>query len=187
MSSFEDVKKNPNVGRRNDSVTLCFDSDLDREYRELEVELEDAMRAEAKAAADEGKSNRRVAEKPRSHVISQQMADLREQNADSFYEFKVQALPRPEWNALRAKHPPRDTHKDEDGGAFDSDTFPPAAVAASLIDPEPSEENLAWMTEYCTAGDWNRLGLLCWGLNEGTRAAPKAVPVSSTQGGSETE
>ena len=33
---------------------------------------------------------------------------------------------------------------------------------------------IAWLDENLTSGDWNRLGILCWALNEGTREAPKA-------------
>jgi hypothetical protein len=182
--SFADVMKAEKNGRRRGSVTLCFNSDLDREYRELEVELEDAVAAEARAASDETKtSGRRVAEKPRSHQIAAQMKELREVNADAFYEVSVQALPRAEWLQLRAQHPPRDSHKDEDGGAFNSETFPPAAAAASLIDPEPTEDVLAWLEANLTSGDWNMLGILCWGLNEGTREAPKEDRASSILSG----
>lgn len=185
--SFDDVMKSDKNGRRRESVTLCFNSDLDREYRELEVELEDAIATEARVASDDGaRSPRRVAEKPRSHTLAQQMADLRNDNPESFHEFVVQALPRAEWVALRAKHPPRDSHKDEDGGAFNSDTFPPAAVRASLVEPEPTEDVLAWLDENLTSGDWNALGILCWALNEGTREAPKADRVSSILSGNAT-
>ena len=124
--SFADVMKADSNGPRTGSVTLCFNSALDREYRELEVELEDALADEARVAKDDGaKSNRRVAEKPKSVQIATQMKALREDNPQAFYEVVCKALPRAEWLALRAKYPPRDDHKDEDGGAFNSDTGTP--------------------------------------------------------------
>lgn len=185
--SFADVMKAEKNGRRRGSVTLCFNSELDREYRELEVELEDAVAAEARAASDETKtSGRRVAEKPRSHQIATAMKAIREDNADAFYEFVLQAMPRSEWLALRGQHPPRDTHKDIDGDAFDSESFPPAAARACMIDPEPTEDALAWLEDNLTAGDWERLGMLAWSLNEGTREAPKVERALSILSGSET-
>lgn len=172
--SFDDVMKAADNGPRTDSVTLCFNSDLDREYRELEVELVDAERAEARAAGEDGKTNRRVAEKPRSHQIAARIAAIREEHPTAFYEFVLRALPKPEWLKLRSDHPPRDSHKDEDAGMFNSDTFPQAAVEACLVDPEPTLERLEWLTANLTTGDWNRLSILAWSLNEGTREAPKA-------------
>jgi hypothetical protein len=186
--SFADVMKSEKNGRRRDSVTLCFNSDLDQQYRELEVKLEDAIADEARVAGDEDRrSGRRVAEKPLSHQLAAQVAALREDNPEAFHEFVLQALPRSEWVALRAKHAPRDSHKDEDGGAFNSETFPPAAVRASLVDPEPTEDVIAWLDENLTSGDWNRLGILCWALNEGTREAPKAGLALSILSGNATD
>lgn len=185
--SFDDVMESDQNGRRRDSVTLCFNSDLDREYRELEIQLEDAATVEARAAGDEGaRSSRRVAEKPQSHQIAEQIVALREDNPAAFHEFVLQALPRAEWVALRAQHAPRDSHKDEDGGAFNSDTFPPAAAKASLVDPEPRDDVLAWLDDNMTSGDWNRLGIMCWALNEGSREAPKAERALSILSGSAT-
>ena len=172
--SFADVMKAADNGRRKGSTTLCFNSDLDREYRELEVELEDAIADEARAASDESRSTgRRVAQKPRSHEVAAAMKAVREDNPHAFHDVVLQALPRAEWLALRAKHPPRDSHKDVDGGVFNSETFPPAAVGACLVDPEPSDDVLAWLSENLTSGDWDRLGVLAWALNEGSREATK--------------
>ena len=138
-------------------------------------------------ASDDKPSGRRVAEKPKSHQIATQMKAIREDNPQAFYEVRCKALPRPEWMRLRGQHPPRDSHKDIDGDAFNSDTFPPAAAAACLVDPVPTEDVLSWLEENLTAGDWNTLAILCYGLNEGTREAPKADRALSILAGSATD
>jgi hypothetical protein len=186
--SFDDVMKADSNGPRTGSVTLCFNSDLDTEYRDLEVRLRDAIADEARVAGDdERRSNRRVAEKPLSVQIAAQMKAIREDNPQAFYEVVCKALPRAEWMKLRGQHPPRDSHKDIDGDAFNSDTFPPAAAAACMVDPDPTEDVLSWLEENLTAGDWNTLAILCYGLNEGTREAPKADLALSILAGNATD
>lgn len=181
--SFADVMKSDKNGRRKQTVTLCFSSDVDSEYRDLEVELDDALSAEAAiSSSEEKRTNRRVAEKPQSFQIAERMKALREQNADAFYDVVLQALPRAEWLKLRSAHPPRDDEK-ADAGYFHAENFPPAAVKASMVDPEPTEDVIAWLEENLTSGDWERLALTAWTLNEGSREAPKLDRVSSILSG----
>lgn len=184
--SFADVMKNEANGRRRESVTLCFNSEIDRTYRELEVELRDALAAESRPSDDDRRPNRRAAEKNPSYYIAEKMAALREEHAAAFHEFVCEAKPRAEWLALRSAHSPRDGHP-EDGGVFNSDTFPPAAVAACLVDPEPTPDVIGWLEENLTSGDWDALGVLCWAINEGNREAPKAERVSSILAGTANE
>ena len=181
--SFAGVMKSDKNGRRKQTVTLCFSSEVDSEYRDLEVELGDALSVEAAVSSSEDRrTNRRVAEKPKSFQIAERMKALREDNADAFYDIVLQALPRAEWLALRGQYPPRDDVK-ADAGYFNSESFPPAAVRASLMDPEPTEDVLAWLDENLTSGDWERLAFAAWNLNEGSREAPKLDQVSSILSG----
>jgi len=56
------------------------------------------------------------------------------------------------YDDLLAEHPP--TKKDkEDGGVWNGDTFPPALIAASSMDPKISVEEA---TEVWTSPDWSR-------------------------------
>lgn len=171
--SFADVMASKNNGRRTAMVDVCFSPVIAREFSELAVELEEAERvAEAAKRADKPAGNRRLGASPTSQTIATKMAALVDANPDAFFELKMQALPRAEWIALRNQHAPRDG-VDADGGLFNSDTFAPAAVEACLVDPEPTPEALAFLDESLTNGEWERLTLIAWGLNEGSREAPK--------------
>lgn len=184
---FADVMKSDKTGRRKHTITLCFSSEVDAQYRDLEVELGDALSAEAAVSASEDKkSNRRLGEGAKSVQIAQAMKDIRTDNADAFYDVVVQALPRVEWLALRGQHSPRDD-KESDGGAFNSETFPPAAVEASLVDPEPTEDVISWLHDNLTSGDWDRLAAAIWFLNEGSREAPKLDRALSILNGNASE
>lgn len=66
-------------------------------------------------------------------------------------EFVFAALSSLELDRLQAKYPPTAQQKLE-GMAWNSQTFPPALVAACLQDPEVSEEE---MTEIWQSGAWS--------------------------------
>lgn len=66
-------------------------------------------------------------------------------------EFELQALSAHELDKLQAKHQPTASQKLQ-GMAWNGDTFPPALVAACLVDPEVSAEE---MTEIWTSGEWS--------------------------------
>jgi hypothetical protein len=57
-----------------------------------------------------------------------------------------------DWESLVAKHPPTGAQR-ADGQPFNTDTFPPALLAAVCVDPAISEED--WV-EIWTSPDWNR-------------------------------
>lgn len=183
--SFSEVMKSTKNGRRTHTVTICFSSEVDAEYRDLEVQLNDALAAEAEGS-EAPRAGRRVAEGLQSVSIAEKMKALRDDNAASFYDLVLQALPREGdggWLKLRSDHPPRD-NEDADAGAFNSKTFPAPAVKASLLDPEPNDDVLAYLDENLTSGDWDRLAAAVWFLNEGSRQAPKLDQVSQILSGS---
>lgn len=175
-------------GRRKAHTQVCFSSELIDEFEGLAIELQDAIGIEQAAAApkDPDKVNtkkRLVADEPASKVIAQKMAALMEANPEAFYELEFEALERAEWLGLRAQHPPRDGNVD-DQGMFNNETFGPAAIEACLIDPEPSAEVMAFFASKLSTGEWERLSMLVWSLNEGGREAPKLDQALSILNGS---
>lgn len=174
--SFADVMASPSNGRRTATTRVCFSPDINQQYAELAVRLEDALESEQRTPRhpDDKKvdtTRRLVATEPESTKIAQQMADLVENNPTAFYEVKLEQATRPEWLALRAQHAPRDGVV-ADRGAFNADTFPPAAVRLSLVDPEPTDEVMAFLTANLSSGEWERLTGAVWDLNEGAREVP---------------
>jgi hypothetical protein len=180
--SFADVMASKNNGRRRATARVCFSPDIETRYRELEAELEDAYSAEQARDPDKP-SGRRLAEEPRSVQIAKQMADLIADNAESFYELVFEQARRHDWLQIRTAHPPRDGNVN-DGGLFNHETFPPEAIRLCLVDPEPTDETMEFLEENLSNGEWERLSVTVWMLNEGSREAPKSRLASSILNGS---
>lgn len=173
--SFADVMKSEKNGRRRGSRLVCFHETLAEEYRELGAQLTLALNAEGASKDDpQRKSMRRLSEGVASADLIKKIDDLIADNPDAFYEVQYQQLRRDEWRRLRTAHAPRDDVREDKGLPFNSDTFPRAVVAASLTDPEPTEEVLAWLDDVMSAGEWQGLASALWDVNEGERPSPKA-------------
>jgi hypothetical protein len=69
--------------------------------------------------------------------LSQQVADIEAEIADSALEFRVRSLGSGDWRRLMAAHPPL-----EDGLRWNPETFGPAALAACVILPGESTPNM---------------------------------------------
>lgn len=100
---------------------------------------QEQSKASRKATLDLLRSKRR-----RTKTIS---LDINGQEA----EFVFHALSASELDKLQAKYPPTAQQKLQ-GLAWNSDTFPPALVAACLQEPEVSAEE---MVEIWTSGEWS--------------------------------
>lgn len=184
--SFADVMASKDNGRRRVSTQVCFSPDLEARYRALEVDLEEALDSEARTRDPESGAakGRRLGDSSRKSVeIAQEMSDLVDENATAFYDLTFEQQRRHDWLRLRTEHPPRDG-RPEDAGAFNAETFGPAAVRLCLIDPEPSDDVFAYLDENLSTGEWERLTMVVWELNEGQRTVPKSRLASSILSGS---
>ena len=94
-------------------------------------------------------------------------------------DFTLRALKRSEYRALLDEHPPS-----REGADWDADTFPPALLAASAIDPVLTVEQATEMWTEWEAGEMGRLFLSCWQLNEQTAGVGFTVPGSVKTRGS---
>lgn len=93
--------------------------------------------------------------------------------------FVVRALPRRQYRELLDDHPPV-----KDGADWNPDTFPPALIAACVVDPEMTVEQAAQIWEEWEAGEMGRLFLECWKLNEQTAGVGFTLPGSDKTSGS---
>lgn len=112
---------------------LLAPSDLSERHQQLEsdlqTEIEDATTNPAAVANIE--------------PIARQLADLETEIDSHRITFKFGALPRRAWVDLLAAHPPtKEQVKQNDGIGFNPDTFPAAAIAACLIDPVMTPEQV---------------------------------------------
>lgn len=142
---------------------VCVDPDLVREY-ERAVTERDGGRSEPRDSLAAGGV---------SPELEARIADLLEQVEASTIQLTFRSLPRPEFKALRDKHPPR---KDADGKlthfadarlGLDADGFFEPFIRASLVTPDLDDADMtALIDEVLTEGQWTDLTTKVWNLNE---------------------
>jgi|GEM_PF-2910702 len=189
--SFADVKKaNADKGRRYTMHRVCLDPDLFREHEQLMVELGEALarremvsRAKERDPERPNTATRLAGSEKTATVAAKRIEKLITDNPTAFYEIRLEALERPDWLALRAQHPPRDGNED-DRGLYNVVTMPEPAVAASMTDPEATEDNIAFFRNKLQNGEWEQMMRVIWALNEGTDDVPKAGVASAYLSGS---
>jgi len=99
--------------------------------------------------------------------------------AASEFEFTFEALGRQEYLQLLAAHPPR--HEDRtERLSFNGETFPPALVAASAVEPAISEAQAAQLVERLSDAQFSKLWNAALTVNIGDDSAPKSVLRSAT-------
>lgn len=177
--NFNDVMASKSNGRRRATETVCFSPDLAEEYQAHLIAAAAAKSDDDRRSRDpEASENRRSADVPKWQAELQKAAALVEDNPDAFFDVELEQMRRADWLRLRTAHMPRDSHK-EDEGRYNTATFPPAALAASMVEPEPADDVIAYFEDTLSSGEWRRLATVIWNLNEGARSIPKADQLSS--------
>lgn len=140
------------------TVEICLRGDLAADHEALERDLERAENTGADSLAGSGAT-----------ALAERIEALEAEMREHTYTFRLRALPRPQWRALVAEHPPR---KADDGSVVDSDrigvnadTFYEAIIRACLIDPELTDEEWASLAEALTDRQYEDLADLAWALN----------------------
>lgn len=158
------------------SVPVCLRGDLAADHEAAERDLEQAQQATGNSL--EGAGVGALVER-----IEALQAEMREHT----YDFRVRAIPRPDFRALLAAHPPR---RDETTGELDADdvnlgfdqtTFQDALIRACTVDPVL--DDAGWqelLGEKLTDRQYLDLSNAAWFVNRGevdvpfSRAASRA-------------
>ncbi|MCZ7440812.1 hypothetical protein O7598_30795 [Micromonospora sp. WMMC241] len=163
------------------TVPICLRGDLTAEFEALEEQLEEALRVPASSLEGDGSAG-----------IAEQIEALREQMQAHTYRFRLRAMPHHVWMAFCADHPPR---KDDDGGVDERDkllgvnaeTFWPALVRRSVVDPTLDDGEWATLGEALTDRQFNALADAAWALNRREIDVPFSPAASRMTRGSATE
>lgn len=161
---FDDVLTAAKPHQR--TVTLVMDGALEDERTRLEDKLSKAEDGDKRAET--------VDYQPQAPAIARQILDLQKRAKESKVEFTFQSIGRRAWSDLVAKHPATKAQidlaqeLDREPLDYDIDTFPIAAMAASLVDPKGvNEDKLRRLEERLSEGQWRRLWVACLGANLG--------------------
>ena len=143
-----------------DRVPVCTRSDLVVQWQRLGQELA--------AAQLKSKADPRLAGGDTAKLV-ERMEALRAEVEASTVEFVLRGLPRKAWNELVEAHPPR---KNDDGDVqmdVNRETFLPALVKASTVEPKLKDETwqalLDPASELLSTQQWRHLWRACWNLN----------------------
>lgn len=170
LKSFKPMLAEAKLPER--TVAICLRGDLIAEHERAERELEQAKKTQTDSLAGSGVG--RIVER-----IEALEAEMRERT----YDFRLRALPRHEFRALMAAHPPR---RDEDGLnkedaplGVNRETFFPAMIRAAVVDPELDEAEWtdlldARLTDY----QFQDLAWTAWALNAGEVDVPFSLAAS---------
>ena len=120
-------------------VVMCFDSDLQDAWELLQLQVRQA-RSTLTFRDDE------LAKRELDDLLAQAEA-MKPQMEEATVEFKFRSLSRKAYDALQSAHLPTPTQLEEakkEGGGTPSvnpDTFPPALIAASCVEPEMTADD----------------------------------------------
>lgn len=134
------------------------------------------LQAAHKAAVRGDMSENRLAEAP---GIVEQLKAIEAEIAASEFTFTFEALGRQEYLQLLAAHPPRQEDRAE-RLSFNGETFPPALVAASAVEPTISAEQAEQLFTTLSDAQFSKLWNAALSVNIGDDSAPKSVLRSVT-------
>lgn len=106
------------------------------------------------------------------------VADLEAEIEQSVMVFKVQGVSKLEWSDLLAAHPPSDEARKE-GMSYDQDGFELAALAKCAVEPTITVETAARLRATVPEGEWSRLALAVFTVNQGATSPPKSLLLSA--------
>jgi hypothetical protein len=98
---------------------------------------------------------------------------------DETIEGTFTALPFTDWQDLVAAHPPRPDHKVDAGWGYCYATFWPAAIRASMLEPEMDDEDWETFISLLSEAQMSRLGVQVHVLNEARVDLPKSSSPST--------
>ncbi len=159
------------------TVPITLDVGLADEFERTEKALEAALDKPARLDGN-----------PEARQLAEKLAELREPMEASRLDFRLRALPRNKWLALKDEHPPR---KDGTSGevipkdlfGVNLDTFFPALVKMSVVAPELDDDDWAALLDddgVLNDGQFNKLGVAAFALNEGDVDIPFSLAGSRT-------
>lgn len=158
-------------------TSICLDSRVVLEIDRLTEQL-------AREKTLDEQNNRT----PVAPGIAARIVELREQAKASEHEFVFASLGRRAYSDLIRAHPASDEQQKlaDAALAWNTDTFPPALLAAACVEPTGTDE--AWWTRKYSqwgTGQISRLWGACMAAQGGVVDVPKAIEASGLTGDSE--
>jgi len=156
------------------SVQLCMRRDLASQMQVLQRQLIEAEAFEKVSGSLDG---------GRAVELARQVEALHEEMAAQSIEVVIRAVPRRQWTALLAEHPPREGNERDARMGIDEDGFFDAALRACVVAPAFDDEDWERLDEVLTVGQWEILTNAVWAANArdvDVPFSPRALRILST-------
>jgi hypothetical protein len=148
-----------------DSLQVCLRGDLAARHSELDRTLQAALRSQGPATLGDAADTATLAE---------ELQTIEAAMRDASVTIRVRALPRADWQALVAKHPPREGHEGDQSQGCDFPGLMAAAIPLCIVDPVIDQETWDRFNDVLSAGDYDRLLAAVWQINRGGTSVPKS-------------
>lgn len=162
MAEFADLIGKVKPARK--TVAVCLDGTIAGQLEELQ--------AEYMSHANEGLAPAQEAQDTLAHIKA-----LQAEAAEATHDFVMEAVSASAWRQLMVEHPPPEG--DNEGYVWDTETFPPAAIAASCVDPKMTEDDARALFERLSNGQFVGLFHAALDVNNGAGLIPKFAPATS--------
>lgn len=144
--------------RRRATARICLRQDLVGQHIEKDAELQRLTEQFAEGIL-----------KPKAvQELAQQVRDLEAEIEANTVEFVFESKPERDWTSLVAAHPPTKKQLEANRNAdHNPDTFRPAAIAATCVDPAMTVEDAAQMRDLLHPASFDHLWQTCRVLHLG--------------------
>jgi len=153
--------------RPEDTVPICLRGDLNSRYLDLERRLPHAATAPSN-----------LGERAEASVITEQMAELAEQMADSEVAFSLRALPPRQWLRFHATYPVKGKDETDDDYSDRLYEWGCKAVAMTCVEPVMTPEQVDELVPLLSTQQWMSLQNRSIMLNTGEVTVPFSVAAS---------
>lgn len=176
-----DVKVDAHVPTATVTVLLGSAQQMLDQHTALDQRLAEAMVYDTSRAKVDVDGDLNDVFTPTAPAIAAEIRDLEVAIEEAGTEFTFKSIGRRRWQNLIAAHPPTDADKAQDRTAeINGRTFPIAAVAASCVDPEMSDEQAEELAEHLNNSQWEQLFQAALDVNVGRIAVPKSLAAGTT-------
>lgn len=164
MTTYDDWKKRRSKPRA--TAVLAADAGLHDQLQDVRRRAQ-AIRADAQADG--------MMDQPQDAIdLDEEARQLEERIRESGVEFVFEAMGHKPWSDLMAKHPPDDDQKAK-RFQYNPRSFEPAAIQASLVEPEMTDAEFAEFFDDLNEGEFMELWSACLAANVSGGGNPEAL------------
>ncbi|MBB3666396.1 MULTISPECIES: hypothetical protein [Prauserella salsuginis group] len=165
---IEEVRQRMRQAQRAEtSVPICLRGDLVAEWEDLNRQLQERQKQPRDSLDDDGGMH-----------LAERMQALSDEMRDATVTLRFRAMPRRDWFAKLAKHPPRDGNQFDKALGLNQDAFFEDVIPRCLVEPELDAAELAELLDVLSGAQYQAITNAVWGIN-GSEVSVPFSPIAS--------